>query len=65
MSGKKTNSSELVAASNVSSSPMNKKRKDRTDVTATAAVATQPSNEVMNALFEQVAVSSTSYTASY
>jgi len=53
---KKTHSSEILAASNVASaSPLNRKRKDRNDLT-TAAAATQPSDEVMNALFEQVTV---------
>lgn len=47
---------EILAASNIASaSPRNRKRKtDRNDLAETAA--TQPSDEVMNALFEQVTV---------
>lgn len=53
---KKTSSSELLAASNAASaSPMSKRVRDRHDPTL---AATQPSDEVMNALFEQVAVRS-------
>lgn len=51
---KKINSSEASAASNAApDSPMNKRTKP--DRTALAMTAT-PSDEVMNALFEQVAV---------
>ena len=51
---RKTNSLERVAASNAATgSPATKRVKERNDLTATA---TQPSDEVMNALFEQVAV---------
>ena len=50
---KKINSSEAPAASNAApGSPMNKRTKDRSDLAMTAT----PSDEVMNALFEQVAV---------
>ena len=49
---KKTSSSEALAASNAATgSPMNRRMKHRDDL-----AATQPSDEVMNALFEQVAV---------
>lgn len=63
---KKTSSSEGLTASNVATgSPLNKRMKDRNDFTATAA-ATQPSDELMNALFEQVAVRPTAvYTLSH
>ena len=51
---KKANSLEGLAASNVPpGSPMNKRMRDRNDPTASAT----PSDEVMNALFEQVTVS--------
>ena len=51
---KKTRGLEELDASNVaSSSPMNKRIKDRNDL----AMKATPSDEVMNALFEQVAVS--------
>ena len=50
---KKINSSEASAASNAApGSPMNKRTKERSD----AAMTATPSDEVMNALFEQVAV---------
>ena len=51
---KKINSSEASAASNAApGSPINKRVKDRGNDLAMAAT---PSDEVMNALFEQVAV---------
>ena len=54
---RKSNSLERAAASNAANgSSVNKRTKERNDVTA-AAAAIQPSDEVMNALFEQVAVS--------
>ena len=50
---KKINSSEASAASNVApGSPVTKRMKDRNELALTAT----PSDEVMNALFEQVAV---------
>ena len=55
---RKSNSLERAAASNAANgSSVNKRMKERNDVTAAAAAAIQPSDEVMNALFEQVAVS--------
>ena len=53
---RKTNSLDRAAASNAATgSSVNKRMKERNDFTV--AAATHPSDEVMNALFEQVAVS--------
>ena len=52
---KKTNSSEVLATTNAASgSPMGRRVKNRS--TDPLTIATQPSDEVMNALFEEAAV---------